>query len=108
MKHANDSDANDPLHGTQQLLRSILELNAPQFAATIDWSKPMEFLRREEVTMERDQALEKPREQCVFRFQQKDGFRTTIGFGAELVDDETLRQRGYKPHRDPPAESTKD
>lgn len=108
MKHDTDTDANDPRHGAQQLLRSILELNAPQFAATIDWSKPMEFLRREEVTMQRDRVLEKPREQCVFRFQQKDGFRTTIAFGAELVDDETLRRRGYKPRRDPSAKSTED
>jgi hypothetical protein len=107
MKHDNTTESNDALHGTQQLLRSILELKAPQFAATIDWSKPMEFIRREEVTMERDQALEKPRGQCVFRFQQKDGFRTTIGFGAELMDEETLRKRGYIRHTSPPSESAK-
>ncbi|MFZ9856470.1 MAG: hypothetical protein ACO3I0_15240 [Limisphaerales bacterium] len=108
MKHDNDTEANDPLHGTQQLLRSILELKAPQFAATIDWSQPMEFIRREEVTMERDQALEKPREQCVFRFQRTDGFRTTIGFGAELVDEETLRRRGYTLRSTPSSESEED
>ena len=64
---------NNTLDGATQWLRAFFHLNLPELAISIDWSKPLEVVKRETVTEEDGMRLPQPKELCTIRLFDLEG-----------------------------------
>ncbi len=91
---SNQTKANT-LDGATKWLRAFFHLKLPELAIFIDWSRPLEVVKRETVTEEDGMRLPQPKELCTIRLFDLEGEPAYFTLSATILGPGLLNRGGH-------------